>query len=218
MASSVLSALSNQALLYRLPSISHLPNPAIFSISFPKASRTRRSLVRPIAVGTGPDLLGDFGARDPFPEELASNFAENVLGDTDTLHRILIPNITALSLSQMKLEPVESLTQPLSADDAGRLLKKIVGWRLVEVDGVMRLQCEWRLRDAACGEELISRINKVLENTGHYPNISLEQPNIVKAELYTPSIGGLSINDFIIGAKIDKVKVLDLLPRKRVWA
>ncbi|KAJ4784532.1 Transcriptional coactivator/pterin dehydratase [Rhynchospora pubera] len=143
MASSVLSALSNQALLYRLASISHLPNPAIFSISFPKASRTRRSLVRPIA---------------------------------------------------------------------------IVGWRLVEVDSVMRLQCEWRLRDAACGEELISRINKVLENTGHYPNISLEQPNIVKAELYTPSIGGLSINDFIIGAKIDKVKVLDLLPRKRVWA
>ncbi|KAJ1693869.1 hypothetical protein LUZ63_010567 [Rhynchospora breviuscula] len=217
MASSALSALSNRALLFRLPSIPLLPNPAIFSISSPKALRTRRSLVRPIAVGTGPDLLGDIGARDPFPEELESNFAENVLGDTDTLHRILIPNITALSLSQMKLEPVESLTQPLSAEDAGRLLKKIVGWRLVEDDGIMKLQCEWRLRDAACGEELISRINKVLENT-HYPNISLEQPNIVKAELYTPSIGGLSINDFIIGAKIDKVKVLDLLPRKRVWA
>jgi 4a-hydroxytetrahydrobiopterin dehydratase len=73
----------------------------------------------------GSDLLGDIGARDPFPQELESNFAENVLGNTDTLHRILIPNISALSLSEMKIEPAESLKQPLSAEDSGRLLKKV---------------------------------------------------------------------------------------------
>ena len=59
----------------------------------------------------------------------------------------------------------------------------------MEVEGVTRLQCEWRLRDASCGEELISRINKVLNGLGHYPNLSLEQPNIVKADFYTPTAG-----------------------------
>ncbi|KAF3336062.1 pterin-4-alpha-carbinolamine dehydratase [Carex littledalei] len=216
MASSPLSSLSSQTLLYRVHSIPHRPNLATFSFPSPKAPRTITSLVRPIAASS--DLLGEIGARDPFPEEIESNFCDNVLGNTDTLHRILIPNISALSLSQMKIEPVESLKQPLSAEDALRLLKKVVGWRLVEVEGVTRLQCEWRLRDASCGEELISRINKVLDGLGHYPNLSLEQPNIVKADLYTPTAGGLSINDFIIAAKIDKIKTQDLLPRKRVWA
>ena len=44
------------------------------------------------------DLLGDFGARDPFPEEIESKFGEKVLGNVDTLHQILIPTLSALSL------------------------------------------------------------------------------------------------------------------------
>jgi 4a-hydroxytetrahydrobiopterin dehydratase len=31
------------------------------------------------------------GARNPFPAEIESNFADKTLGNTDTLHRILIP-------------------------------------------------------------------------------------------------------------------------------
>jgi 4a-hydroxytetrahydrobiopterin dehydratase len=30
--------------------------------------------------------------------------------------------------------------------------------------------------------------------------------------------GGLSVNDFIIAARIDQIKTLDLIPKKRVWA
>jgi len=30
--------------------------------------------------------------------------------------------------------------------------------------------------------------------------------------------GGLSMNDFIVAAKIDQIKTSDLVPRKRVWA
>jgi hypothetical protein len=127
MASSPISSLSSPTLLYRHHSILHCPNPNTLFFSFSKAPRARTSFVRPIAVGPGPgpDLLGDIGARDPFPQELESNFAENVLGNTDTLHRILIPNISALSLAEMKIEPVESLKQPLSAEDSRRLLKKV---------------------------------------------------------------------------------------------
>ena len=30
--------------------------------------------------------------------------------------------------------------------------------------------------------------------------------------------GGLSMNDFIVAAKIDEIKTSDLAPRKRIWA
>ncbi|KAJ3681780.1 hypothetical protein LUZ60_014353 [Juncus effusus] len=193
----------------------HRSVPSFSSSIFSPPLRAKTSfLKKPMALGQ--DLLGDFGARDPFPAEIESNFGDKVLGGYDTLHRILIPTLSAISLSQMIIDPSNELL--LSREDATKLLKKIIGWRLAEIEGILRLQCEWKLRDGACGEELINRINKVLEGSGHYPSLSLEQPNIVRAELYSSSIGGVSINDFIIAAKIDTVKCTDLLPRKRVWA
>lgn len=106
----------------------------------------------------------------------------------------------------------------MTREDAEKLLKKVVGWRLIEDDGGAKLQCLWRLRDYGCGVELISRIYRVAEAAGHYPNLHLEQPNQVRVELWTSSIGGLSMNDFIVAARIDEIKILDLLPKKRIWA
>ncbi|KAF7822426.1 putative pterin-4-alpha-carbinolamine dehydratase, chloroplastic [Senna tora] len=164
------------------------------------------------------DFLGDFGARDPFPAELESNFGEKVIGSFSTEHKILIPNLSALSLSQQDCTPISPLQSPMSEDDAKKLLKKIVGWRLLHEDGGLKLQCMWKLRDFKCGVELINRICKVTEAAGHFPNLHLEQSNQVKAELWTASIGGLSMNDFIVAAKIDEIKTSDLAPKKRVWA
>ncbi|XP_059627838.1 probable pterin-4-alpha-carbinolamine dehydratase, chloroplastic [Cornus florida] len=167
---------------------------------------------------TGGDLLGDFGARDPFPAEIESRFGEKVLGNGDTEHRILIPNTSFLSLAQQDCTPVSPLQPPLSRDNAQKLLKKVVGWRLLDEEGGLKLQCLWRLRDFKCGVELINRIYTVVEAAGHLPNLHLEQPNQVRAELWTASIGGLSMNDFIVAAKIDEIKTSDLVPKKRVWA
>ncbi|CAK9145868.1 unnamed protein product [Ilex paraguariensis] len=166
----------------------------------------------------GSDLLGDFGARDPFPAEVESNFAEKVLGNVDTEHKILIPKLSALSLSQQDCAPISPFQSPISEDEANKLLRKIVGWRLLTEEGGLRLKCLWKLRDFKCGVELINRIYKVVEATGHIPNLHLEQSNQVRAELWTASIGGLSMNDFIVAAKIDEIKTSDLVPKKRVWA
>ncbi|KHN47223.1 Putative pterin-4-alpha-carbinolamine dehydratase [Glycine soja] len=141
------------------------------------------------------------------------------LGDFgNTEHKILIPTITALALSQQECAPVSPSQPPISLDDAQTLIRKVVGWRLVNEEGGLKIQCLWKLRDFKCGVELINRISKVVEALGHFPNIYLEQPNQVRAELWTASIGGLTMNDFIVAAKIDEIKTSDLVPRKRVWA
>ncbi|KAM7273883.1 hypothetical protein ACFE04_028547 [Oxalis oulophora] len=190
------------------------PNPNSY---FPTRPSRRLSL-KTRASGGGHDMLGDFGARDPFPAEVASEFGDKVLGFGSTEHKILIPNISALSLAQLECKALSPLQTPMSYDDAHKLLRKVIGWRLVDEEGKLKLQCLWKLRDFKCGVELINRISRVVEATGHFPDLHLEQPNQVRAELWTASIGGLSINDFIVAAKIDEIKTSDLVPKKRVWA
>ncbi|CAI0417344.1 unnamed protein product [Linum tenue] len=168
-----------------------------------------------ITRANGGDMLGDFGARDPFPAEVESRFGEKVLGNMDTEHKILIPNISAMSLAQQECSPVSPVQPPMSKDDAQRLLKKVLGWRLLEEEGGLKLQCLWKLKDFGCGIELINRIHRVTEASGHFPNLHLEHPNQVRAELWTRTIGGLTMNDFIVAAKIDAIKTSDLAPRKR---
>ncbi|KAK9148535.1 hypothetical protein Scep_007292 [Stephania cephalantha] len=164
------------------------------------------------------DYFGDFGARDPFPAELESNFADKVVGNVSTEHKILIPTLSVLSLAQQDCSPISPSLPPISEEDAQKLLKKIIGWRLVDDQGTLKLQCLWKLRDFKCSVELINRVSVVVDDAGHYPNLFLEQPNQVRAELWTTSIGGLSMNDFIVAAKIDEAKTSDLVPKKRIWA
>ncbi|XP_050221671.1 probable pterin-4-alpha-carbinolamine dehydratase, chloroplastic [Mercurialis annua] len=177
---------------------------------------TRNSRMKTRA--TAGDFLGDFGARDPFPEEIESQFGDKVLGSFNTEHKILIPRLSALSLAQQECTPLSPLQPPMSKEDAQLLIRKVIGWKILEEKDGLKLQCLWKLRDFKSGVELINRINKVTEAFGHFPDLHLEQSIQVRAELWTESIGGLSLNDFIIAAKIDDIKTSDLVPRRRVWA
>ncbi|KAK9913905.1 hypothetical protein M0R45_037709 [Rubus argutus] len=189
----------------------HHHHPSFFTLP----TRTR---LGPRTQSLGSDFLGDFGARDPFPAEIASQFGEKVLGDPNTEHKILIPTVSASSLAQQECTPVSPLQLPMLEDDAQKLLRKVVGWRLIVGEDGLKLQCLWKLRDYQCGVELINRVYKVAERAGHFPNLHLEQPNQVRAELWTSSIGGLTLNDFIVAAKIDEIKTSDLVPSRRAWA
>ncbi|PKU61753.1 hypothetical protein MA16_Dca022556 [Dendrobium catenatum] len=104
-------------------SFSSFYTPSLSSVVF-FFKRTRWSSRHSPIRSMAPDLLGDFGARDPFPAELESNFGEKVLGNESTEHRILIPNLSVISLAQRSCEPVPSSQLPLSKEDAEKLLKK----------------------------------------------------------------------------------------------
>ncbi|KAF5195962.1 Pterin-4-alpha-carbinolamine dehydratase 2 protein [Thalictrum thalictroides] len=189
-------------------------HPRTTSLSkFPNRRRKNQIL----ATG-GEDLLGDFGGRDPFPAEIESQFGNKVVGNFNTEHKILIPNLSSLSLAQQQCTQVTLSQSPMSAQDAQQLIRKVIGWRLVDTEGSLRLQCLWKLRDYKSAVELINRIYHVVEDTKHYPNLHLEQPNQVRAELWTTAIGGLSMNDFIVAAKIDEIQTSDLVPKRRAWA
>eukprot|EP00850_Spirogloea_muscicola_P026301 SM006556S20278 [mRNA] locus=s6556:14:821:- [translate_table: standard] len=219
------------------------------------------------ASASGGNMLGDFGARDPFPEELASQFGARVQGNADTEHRIALPARTAelMGLSVGNCAPLEAGTPALSEQEAKALLRKVpikpilsswwqpssrplarrrggrrgdyctpgterhaisagalqvVGWKLVEgEDGMLRLRGEWKVKNFACGLELLKRVAAVAEDQGHHPDIHLHSFNQARVDIWSHSVGGLSLNDFILAAKIDLINTSDLLSKKpRAWA
>lgn len=108
-----------------LPKLLH--QPILTSLYSPPVISQRRPKARIRVVGAvGGDLLGDLGARDPFPAEIESNFGEKVIGNAGTEHKILIPNLSALSLAQRSCEPVSPSQSPMSIEDAENLLKKVI--------------------------------------------------------------------------------------------
>ncbi|XP_022996033.1 uncharacterized protein LOC111794746 [Cucurbita pepo subsp. pepo] len=197
-----------------------LPRPhSRFSLPPSPSTTLLRRKLRPATIRAAVVGDGDFGARDPFPAEIESNFGDKVIGFSNTEHKILIPNVRALALSQQQCVPISSLQAPMPEDEAQKLLKKVVGWRLVDNGrGQFKLRCLWKLRDFKCCVELINRISNAVDDANHFPDIHLDQPNQVTAELWTSAIGGLSMNDFIVAAKIDEIKTIDLAARKRAWA
>lgn len=66
---------------------------------------------------------------------------------------------------------------------------QVVGWRLVNDEGVLKLQGRWKLKDTKCAQELINRIKNAVESTGHLPVLHLEEPNQVRAQLWTAQVG-----------------------------
>ncbi|KAH9329214.1 hypothetical protein KI387_001322, partial [Taxus chinensis] len=161
-----------------------------YPISTGVLGRHRPSLIRGKYKIRAVDFLGDFGARDATAPELESNFGEKVVGNFGTDHKILVPSASALSLAHMPIQPIPPAQSPMTRRDATALLRKIVGWKLVEVDGGLRLDCLWKVKSFAAGMELLQRIGAVAEAAKHHPDLHLQggHCNTVSAQIWTHSI------------------------------
>lgn len=105
-----------------------------------------------------------------------------------------------MTLAKENCAPCHSGTPPLSLEEARKLAKEIPEWTLKE-DSIER---QFEFKDF---REAIGFVNKVAEVAGqedHHPDIYIYY-NKVRLKLSTHKIGGLSHNDFIVAAKIDKL-------------
>lgn len=105
-----------------------------------------------------------------------------------------------MTLAEKGCKPCKGETVPMSNDEATALLKKIIGWSLV--DG--HLYKEFKFKDFMEAIGFVNNLAEVAEKEDHHPNISI-QYNKVSIDLWTHAINGLSENDFILAAKMDKI-------------
>lgn len=104
-------------------------------------------------------------------------------------------------LASRKCESCAPGTPPKTEEEAKELLEQLdVGWGIE--DGEIRREIKLsNFRDAF---GLATRIGMVAEAEGHHPDLEIGYGRL-GISMSTHSIGGLSDNDFILAAKIDRL-------------
>lgn len=90
----------------------------------------------------------------------------------------------------------------LSADQVEDLLKQLNEW---DASGSSKIRKQVTLNNFVEAVELINRIAELAEKDNHHPDIHLTSYKNLTIELSTHAVGGLSENDFILAAKIDRL-------------
>jgi 4a-hydroxytetrahydrobiopterin dehydratase len=108
------------------------------------------------------------------------------------------------SLSTQHCVPCEGGTAPLSRDEAERYMDAVRGWKLDSGEPA-KLTRSLKFKDFAQAMAFVNEIAQIAESEGHHPDIYISW-NRVRLDLITHAIGGLSMNDFIMAAKINELK------------
>ena len=105
-------------------------------------------------------------------------------------------------LAMKKCVPCEAGTPPLREDQIRPLEQKLGGWSVVENHHLHKNYSFKNFREALA---FVDKIGAVAEEEDHHPDIELGWGK-VGVTLFTHKIKGLSDNDFIMAAKIDRIQ------------
>ncbi len=87
-------------------------------------------------------------------------------------------------------------------EKAQEYLKQLNGWRLI---GSTRIEKNYHFTDFAEAMKFVNRVADIAEAEDHHPDMLLHGWNKVRLTLSTHAIKGLSVNDFILAAKVDQM-------------
>jgi len=105
-----------------------------------------------------------------------------------------------MALTQKHCVPCEGGTKPLSLADAKKYHKEIKDWKLAR----KFIERQFVFKDFKKAMAFINKVAVIAEKEGHHPDIYVFY-NKVKLQLSTHAIGGLSLNDFIVAARVDRL-------------
>ncbi len=114
--------------------------------------------------------------------------------------------MTNSSLSQLKCKPCSGNTSKLSLDEIQKKLSEVNEWKLN--DNKEMIFKKFNFKNFKKALNFTNLVGELAEEEGHHPDISLGWGYCL-IMIHTHAIKGLSINDFILAAKIDKIIQLD---------
>jgi len=93
----------------------------------------------------------------------------------------------------------------LTLDEAVAQLQEVPGWELLT--GPDRIRKSWVVRNFLAGMRFFEKVTEVAEAESHHPDLHLVGYRNVSIEIWTHAIDGLSLNDFILAARIDELPI-----------
>ncbi|MCI0699880.1 MAG: 4a-hydroxytetrahydrobiopterin dehydratase [Planctomycetia bacterium] len=112
-------------------------------------------------------------------------------------------SVSAAELTAKKCTPCEGGTPAMSKAEVTEHLAALPEWKLSD-DGKM-IRRKYKFKDFVSALAFLQKVGELAEAEGHHPDLHLTGYKNATVELTTHAIGGLSANDFIVAAKIDKL-------------
>ncbi|MBM4005884.1 MAG: 4a-hydroxytetrahydrobiopterin dehydratase, partial [Planctomycetes bacterium] len=106
-------------------------------------------------------------------------------------------------LTTKKCVPCEGGVPVCTREETDRHLHALSDWQLTS-DG-KRIHRSWVAKDFMTAIRFFQQVAELAEAEGHHPDLHLANYRQVTIEIWTHAIGGLSENDFILAAKIDRI-------------
>ncbi|MFA5254818.1 MAG: 4a-hydroxytetrahydrobiopterin dehydratase [Methanoregula sp.] len=104
-----------------------------------------------------------------------------------------------MELAQQKCSTYKPGTPPITRKDTVELIKEVPGWTLENG----HLKRTFEFDDSEASIAFINDLIVMSTEEGHIPDLALREGKFVDVGLYTYPAGGLTLNDFIVAAKIN---------------
>ncbi len=105
-------------------------------------------------------------------------------------------------LSSMKCEACEGLGDRLTTSKIQENMKHLKDWLVINNH---HLEKTFKFKDFKEALQFVNTIGVLAEKEGHHPNIDFTWGEVT-VKLWTHNLHGLTLNDFIMAAKIDELK------------
>ena len=130
-------------------------------------------------------------------ERLVAN--EKVEGSTPFARSIFMND-----LLNKKCVPCEGGVVPFDISEIHKYQKKVDGWDIIKNEKkIYFLEKKFFFKNFIESQRFVNEVSKISEEEGHHPEITFGW-GYAKINITTHAIEGLSENDFILAAKIDK--------------
>jgi 4a-hydroxytetrahydrobiopterin dehydratase len=107
-------------------------------------------------------------------------------------------------LTTKKCQACTEWTPVLTGEKLGEMMGKVSHeWKLGDDEKKISRELVFKNFVEAVG--FVNKLADLAEEEGHHPDILIYSYKKVRVTLYTHKIGGLSENDFILAAKMDKL-------------
>ena len=111
------------------------------------------------------------------------------------------------NLSDLKCEPCSGKTPKLNSNEIIKYLKKTNNWTVNnEQEMIFK---KFSFKNFKTSMKFTNIVGQISELEGHHPNISLGFGYSI-IMIHTHAIKGLSVNDFILASKIDKIDLKNI--------
>jgi 4a-hydroxytetrahydrobiopterin dehydratase len=107
-----------------------------------------------------------------------------------------------MDFTKRRCKPCEGGTKPMNAAEARKNLRFAEGWKLKGNS----IYTELKFKNFKDAVGFVNGVAGIAEREGHHPDILVYSWNRVRLTSSTHAIKGLSINDFILAAKINRIK------------